>query len=113
MKSIQKTGRRAVAIQADSADPQAISRSVSEAVSTLGGLVVPAHSFKYVAALQASDLGAHPHLLRVEPRAGHGSGKPMDKAIEEFADMWAFAAHWTGLKAALRASCSGERFPPP
>lgn len=60
--------------------------------------VVPAHSFKYVATLQASDLGARPHLLRVESRAGHGSGKPTDKAIEEIADMWAFAAHWTGLR---------------
>lgn len=59
--------------------------------------VVPAHSFKYVATLQASDLGVRPHLLRVETRAGHGSGKPTDKAIEEIADMWAFAAHWTGL----------------
>lgn len=59
--------------------------------------VVPAHSFKYVAMLQASDLGARPRLLRVETRAGHGSGKPTDKAIEELADMWAFAAHWAGL----------------
>lgn len=61
--------------------------------------VVPAHSFKYVAALQASELGARPHLLRVETRSGHGSGKPTDKAIEEIADMWAFAAYWTGLSA--------------
>lgn len=60
--------------------------------------VVPAHSFKYVATLQASDLGARPRLLRVETRAGHGLGKPTDKAIEEVADMWAFAAHWTGLR---------------
>jgi len=59
--------------------------------------VVPAHSFKYVATLQASGLGARPQLLRVETRAGHGSGKPTDKAIEEVADMWAFAAQWTGL----------------
>lgn len=59
--------------------------------------VVPAHSFKYLATLQAFELGARPRLLRVETRAGHGSGKPMDKAIEEVADMWAFAAHWTGL----------------
>lgn len=60
--------------------------------------VVPAHSFKYVATLQAADLGARPRLLRVETRAGHGAGKPTNKAIEEIADMWAFAAHWTGLK---------------
>lgn len=59
--------------------------------------VVPAHSFKYAAALQASRLGGRPKLLRVESRAGHGAGKPTNKAISEIADMWAFAAHWTGL----------------
>jgi len=60
--------------------------------------VVPAHSFKYVATLQATDIGDRPHLLRVETRAGHGSGTPTDMAIEQIADMWAFAAHWTGLE---------------
>lgn len=59
--------------------------------------VVPGHSFKYVAALQAADIGSKPHLVRIETRAGHGAGKPTDKIIEETADMWAFAAHWTGL----------------
>jgi prolyl oligopeptidase len=59
--------------------------------------VVPGHTFKYVAALQAADLGPKPHLARIETRAGHGAGKPTDKIIEETADMWAFAAHWTGL----------------
>ncbi len=62
--------------------------------------VVPAHSFKYAAALQAADIGTRPHLLRVETRAGHGAGKPTDMVIEEFADMWAFAAQWTGLEVA-------------
>ncbi|WP_185984762.1 prolyl oligopeptidase family serine peptidase [Aureimonas mangrovi] len=65
--------------------------------------VVPAHSFKYVAALQAADLGEKPRLLRVDVRSGHGAGKPLDKSIEEIADMWAFAAYWTGLKVAPRA----------
>ena len=60
--------------------------------------VVPAHSFKYAAALQAADLGARPHLLRVESRAGHGSGKPVDKLIAEYADSYSFAAYFTGLK---------------
>jgi prolyl oligopeptidase len=46
----------------------------------------------------AADLGDRPHLLRVETRAGRGAGKPTENAIEEIADMWAFAAHWTGLK---------------
>lgn len=59
--------------------------------------VVPAHSFKYAATLQAADIGLGPHLLRVEMQAGHGLGKPTDKMIEEFADKRAFAAHWTGL----------------
>ncbi len=59
--------------------------------------VVPAHTFKYIAALQAADAGPRPHLVRIETRAGHGAGKPMKKVIEELADKWAFAAHWTGL----------------
>lgn len=61
--------------------------------------VVPAHSFKYVAALQAADIGRKPRLIRIDARAGHGAGKPTGQAIEEAADMWAFAAYWTGLKA--------------
>ncbi len=60
--------------------------------------VVPAHSYKYAAAIQAADLGPKPRLLRVETRAGHGAGKPLDKVITEAADMWAFAARWTGLE---------------
>lgn len=59
--------------------------------------VVPAHSFKYVAALQAAALGNRPHLLRVEAQAGHGSGKPVDKVIASGADVLAFLAKWTGL----------------
>ncbi|MXO74202.1 prolyl oligopeptidase family serine peptidase [Altererythrobacter aerius] len=59
--------------------------------------VVPGHSFKYTAALQAADVGDKPHLIRIETRAGHGSGKPTDKAIQEGADVLAFLAHWTGL----------------
>jgi len=59
--------------------------------------VVPAHSFKYAAALQAADIGPKPHLIRIETRAGHGAGKPTAKQIEEVADLWAFAAKWSGL----------------
>ncbi|MBZ6379114.1 S9 family peptidase [Pacificimonas flava] len=59
--------------------------------------VVPGHSFKYTAALQAAEIGPDPHLIRIETRAGHGSGKPVDKVIEEYADVWAFAAAHTGL----------------
>jgi len=60
--------------------------------------VVPGHSFKYTAALQHADIGTKPHLIRIETRAGHGSGKPVDKTIAEFADIYAFAARWTGLE---------------
>jgi prolyl oligopeptidase len=59
--------------------------------------VVPGHSFKYTAALQAANLGAKPQLIRIETRAGHGSGKPTDKLIAEFSDMYAFIAEHTGL----------------
>ena len=64
--------------------------------------VVPAHSFKYAAAIQAADLGPKPRLIRIETRAGHGAGKPTDKVIAEYADLWAFAARWTGLELAPR-----------
>jgi prolyl oligopeptidase len=59
--------------------------------------VVPGHTFKYIAALQAADVGPKPHLARIETRAGHGAGKPLDKVMAEVADQWAFAAYWTGL----------------
>jgi prolyl oligopeptidase len=59
--------------------------------------VVPAHSFKYVAALQAADIGPLPHLLRVEQGAGHGGGRSMDKVIAGGADVLAFLAAYTGL----------------
>ncbi len=61
--------------------------------------VVPGHSFKYVAMLQEkAGPGDEPLLIRIETRAGHGSGKPTDKIIEEAADVAAFLAHFTGLK---------------
>ncbi|MGH8495823.1 MAG: prolyl oligopeptidase family serine peptidase [Gammaproteobacteria bacterium] len=60
--------------------------------------VVPGHSFKYVAALQEAQAGEEPVLIRIETRAGHGSGKPTTKLIEEYADEWAFLAHSLDLK---------------
>ena len=60
--------------------------------------VVPGHSFKYTARLQALDTGDQPHIIRIETRAGHGSGKPTDKVIEEYSDIYAFLAHATGLE---------------
>jgi len=62
--------------------------------------VVPAHSFKYTAALQAADTGGAPKLIRIETNAGHGAGKPTSKIIEERADMLAFIAHAFGMKVA-------------
>ncbi|MEQ8464275.1 prolyl oligopeptidase family serine peptidase [Coleofasciculus sp. E1-EBD-02] len=52
--------------------------------------VVPAHSFKFAAALQAAHSGDNPVLIRIETKAGHGAGKPTAKIIEEIADKWAF-----------------------
>jgi len=52
--------------------------------------VVPAHSFKYAAALQEAQAGAAPILIRIETRAGHGAGKPTSKQIDEQADIYAF-----------------------
>jgi prolyl oligopeptidase len=55
--------------------------------------VVPGHSFKYAAALQAAQRGPEPVLIRIETKAGHGAGKPTTKIIEEQTDRWAFLAH--------------------
>lgn len=52
--------------------------------------VVPAHSFKFAAALQEHHVGENPVLIRIETKAGHGAGKPTDKVIEEIADQFAF-----------------------
>ncbi len=52
--------------------------------------VVPAHSFKFAAAMQAAQGGAAPVLIRVDVKAGHGAGKPTAKVIEESADRWSF-----------------------
>lgn len=59
--------------------------------------VVPAHSFKFAATLQQKQGGAAPVLIRIETNAGHGAGKPTDKAIEEVADKWAFMLHQMGI----------------
>ncbi len=57
--------------------------------------VVPGHSFKYAAALQAAQAGDAPILIRIDVNAGHGAGKPVSKQIEEEADKLAFLAHFT------------------
>jgi prolyl oligopeptidase len=55
--------------------------------------VVPCHSYKFAAALQAAQAAANPVLIRIETQAGHGAGKPTAKIIEEVADQWAFLTH--------------------
>ncbi|TWT82434.1 Prolyl endopeptidase precursor [Planctomycetes bacterium CA13] len=52
--------------------------------------VVPGHSFKFAAALQAAQSGDQPTLIRIETRAGHGAGTPVSKKIDEYADAWSF-----------------------
>ncbi len=60
--------------------------------------VVPAHSFKYAAALQAANTGNQPKLIRIESKAGHGGGKPISKVIDEAADYYAFMMSNLGMK---------------
>jgi prolyl oligopeptidase len=59
--------------------------------------VVPAHSFKFAAALQAAQAGDRPTMIRIETRAGHGAGKPTSKRIEEAADILAFTRDQMGV----------------
>ncbi len=59
--------------------------------------VVPAHSFKFAAELQAKQGCANPTIIRIETNAGHGAGKPTDKIIQEEADVWSFAWYSMGV----------------
>lgn len=59
--------------------------------------VVPAHSFKYAATLQAADTGDAPKLIRIESNAGHGAGKPISKVIDEQTDVYTFIFENMGL----------------
>lgn len=60
--------------------------------------VVPAHSFKFAAALQECHIGDAPVLIRIETKAGHGAGKPTAKIIEEAADKWGFLVRVLGVE---------------
>ena len=66
--------------------------------------VVPAHSFKYAATLQAAQGGSSPILIRIETKAGHGAGKPTTKQIDEKADVWGFLVHVFNMKVDLPKS---------
>jgi prolyl oligopeptidase len=59
--------------------------------------VVPGHSFKFAARLQEAHQGDAPVLIRIETKAGHGSGKPTTKIIEELTDEWAFLVKNLGM----------------
>lgn len=60
--------------------------------------VVPAHSFKYAAALQAADTGSEPKIIRIDSKAGHGAGKPISKVIDEYADIYSFIFENMGIQ---------------
>lgn len=60
--------------------------------------VVPAHSFKYAATLQAADTGSQPKLIRIDSKAGHGGGKPISKQIDEYTDVFSFIMYHLGMK---------------
>lgn len=61
--------------------------------------VVPAHSFKFAAELQAKQSCSNPTLIRIESKAGHGAGKSTEKIIEEATDLWAFMFYNLGVDA--------------
>lgn len=60
--------------------------------------VVPAHSFKFAAELQAKQKGKNPVLIRIETNAGHGAGTPISKTIQQYADIFGFTLWNMGFK---------------
>jgi prolyl oligopeptidase len=59
--------------------------------------VVPAHTFKYISRIQELNTGKLPTLVRIDVKAGHGSGKPISKIIEEYTDLYAFVFYHLGI----------------
>jgi len=59
--------------------------------------VVPAHSFKFAAHLQAKQSGDQPVLIRIETDAGHGAGTPTAKTIDQYVDIYAFTLYHLGV----------------
>lgn len=70
--------------------------------------VVPAHSFKFAAELQAKQTGNNPVLIRIETDAGHGAGTPVSKTIEQYADIFGFTLFNMGFKALPDNSSEGK-----
>lgn len=60
--------------------------------------VVPAHSFKYAAALQQANTGDAPKIIRIDSKAGHGAGKPISKVIDEYTDIYSFIFYNLGIE---------------
>jgi len=60
--------------------------------------VVPAHSFKFAATLQAANKTNVPTIIRIDSKAGHGAGKPVGKVIDAQTDMWSFVMYNLGMK---------------
>ncbi len=71
--------------------------------------VVPAHSFKFISALQPAQQGDEPVLIRVDVQAGHGGGKPTSKIIEEQADKWSFFFHNVGVTPVFAGEATPEK----
>ena len=70
--------------------------------------VVPWHSYKFAAALQAAQICPNPILIRVETRAGHGAGKPVWMQVDDYADQLAFLARWLGMSAPRPRAVSSQ-----
>ncbi|WP_035564820.1 prolyl oligopeptidase family serine peptidase [Hymenobacter sp. IS2118] len=64
--------------------------------------VVPAHSFKFAATLQALNDGPNPTLIRIDVNAGHGAGKSTQLQIAEWADVWSFCYANMGVTPAIK-----------
>ncbi|MBW4573957.1 MAG: prolyl oligopeptidase family serine peptidase [Aphanothece sp. CMT-3BRIN-NPC111] len=71
--------------------------------------VVPAHSFKFAAALQQAHAGEKPVLIRIETKAGHGAGKPTTKILEEIADRWAFLVRSLDINVLIASSYNNRQ----
>ena len=59
--------------------------------------VVPAHSFKFAAAMQEKQKGGNPVIIRIETKAGHGAGKSTQQIIAEESDKWSFMFYNMGI----------------
>lgn len=59
--------------------------------------VVPGHSFKFAAVLQAATAGPEPVLIRIQTNAGHGTGMDLERVIDQQAEAYGFAWHAMGV----------------